>query len=299
MVTSITHLSTLDALLSNIDGPQKARVLRAVSEEFIARITVLSRAGAELYDEIILRVVTEVAVPVEAELAERLADLEPGPVRTVRHLARSGDVSVAEPLLQRSPLLCDVDLVEVARDCGQGHRVAIALRRDLSTTVTDVVVGRGEMPVLRAVAGNLTARFSPQGIETLVAASGRDEALNLALTRRTDLPADDFLDVLMSRARSLTSGKPAHAALSTVAPPAAAKAIEPPRPMPAFGKGPRAEPTPDADEGSSEEDAPVAPPPPVSNVPPRRDLATAEKRVATRHGSVWGGPSARATTPTG
>jgi uncharacterized protein (DUF2336 family) len=140
----------------------------------------------ELFDEIADQVLEFVDAPARQHFAERLAMRADAPRRVVVRLA--GDaIAIAAPLLARSPVLTDDDLIALARERSQDHLAAIARRAALPASVTDVLIARGRTDVLEAVAANPAARFSPSGSEALVDKARERETLWRRLARRRDV----------------------------------------------------------------------------------------------------------------
>ena len=75
----------------------------------------------------------------------------------IRRLASDDDITVAGPVLAKSPRLTDQNLIEIAERKGQSHMSKIAERTQLSLVVTDVLVDRGDREVVTKVAGNTGA----------------------------------------------------------------------------------------------------------------------------------------------
>ncbi|MFX7663266.1 DUF2336 domain-containing protein, partial [Acinetobacter baumannii] len=82
------------------------------------------------------------------------------PRHLVGRLAREDEIAIAGPLLRQSPVIDESALVEIAREKGQQHLLAMAERPTLSTGVTDVLVRRGDRDVVRVTATNAGAAFS-------------------------------------------------------------------------------------------------------------------------------------------
>jgi len=95
-------------------------------------------------------------------------------------------------VLRQSPILSDDDLIEVARSKSQGHLVAIAGRRRLSESVSDVLIDRGNSEVLATVGGNRGARFSVDGYGRLLGQAEQDADVAAAVAMRADLPPEMF-----------------------------------------------------------------------------------------------------------
>src|SRR5207248_8818635 len=91
-------------------------------------------------------------------------------------------------------------LGKIARTKGQDHLMAISARADLPEAVTDVIVDRGEVKVIRQLAHNASARFSEAGYSGIVARADADDELIEILGLRIDLPVK-LLHELIRRAK--------------------------------------------------------------------------------------------------
>ena len=83
--------------------------------------------------------------------------------------------------------LSERDLVEIARNASNAHLDAIAGRAQLSETVTDVLVFRGDREVMRSVSANHGAAFSEPGMEKFIDRARGDHGLQSLLVERSDL----------------------------------------------------------------------------------------------------------------
>jgi uncharacterized protein (DUF2336 family) len=164
-----------------------AATLRRVTDLFLNGASHFNPNQIELFDIVLARLVTAIETRARAELSERLADVPQAPSGVMRTLAHD-EIVVARPVLERSTKLTDQDLVSVALSKGRDHMLAMAERRDLSETVTDVLITHGDRVVTHAVAGNRTARFSNLGLDRLVEKATADEALQALLQQRIDMP---------------------------------------------------------------------------------------------------------------
>ncbi|WP_336490690.1 DUF2336 domain-containing protein [Methylobacterium nigriterrae] len=176
----------LETLLAGLARETYASAALKLAEQFEGG---LSETEARVYDEALLRLARAERTKVRVHLSQRLAPVEAGPVRTVTDLAYDLDPDIAAPVLRRSVLLEDADLVRIAQTRGQRHLGALAERQAVSAPVTDVVVARGSWPVLRQLAANRTAELSGTGLSRLVALSRSDGHITVALTKRSDVPA--------------------------------------------------------------------------------------------------------------
>eukprot|EP00873_Tetraselmis_striata_P045182 jgi/Tetstr1/465446/TSEL_010130.t1 len=186
LIMANTELVNFEALALEDDMSRRNDLARNVATLFSFTSETCSDEQIETYDHVLVRLADMVEAQARAFIADRLAKLRRAPENTVRRLAQD-EIVVARPLLERSTVLRDVDLIEIARDCGDDHRMAIATREILSELVTDVLVEEGGDPVKRAVAENAGASLSSFGVSRLLDAASIDEELQLALAERGDL----------------------------------------------------------------------------------------------------------------
>ena len=164
--------------------------------DVLARITDLFAFGAAnyageqilLFDDIFTRLVASIEVSARATLANRLANIPNAPPGISRLLASDESIEVAGPIREHFETLDSAILVEQARTKSQRHLLAISRRRLLDTTVTDVLVERGDKPVVLSMAGNPGAAFSESGFSALIKRSQGDDELAICVGMRRDIP---------------------------------------------------------------------------------------------------------------
>ncbi len=98
------------------------------------------------------------------------------------------EVPVANPVLLKSPVLTDDDLVTVAKSSSLFHRIAIADRPEITEKITSTLAHFSEPEVLIAMTGNTTATMTMETFASCVRVSRRHDALRLKLADRSDLP---------------------------------------------------------------------------------------------------------------
>lgn len=170
-------------------GSQERRLasLRQVTDLFMRDAEALSDEQVDLFDIVIARLAAAIETRARAELAGRLAEAPNAPRGVLRSLAHD-EIVVARPILSRSEALTDDELMAIAVARGRDHMLAISERETLAEPVTDVLLARGDRVVVHAVAGNPGARFTEGSIAKLVDRSRVDDALQMLLGQRTDLP---------------------------------------------------------------------------------------------------------------
>jgi uncharacterized protein (DUF2336 family) len=95
---------------------------------------------------------------------------------------------IANPVLLKSPVLTDDDLILIINNSSLFHRLAIADRHEIVESVTNALIIFDEPEVLITMAGNTTAQMSMETFASCVRISRRHDKLRLRLTDRTDLP---------------------------------------------------------------------------------------------------------------
>ena len=149
-----------------------------------------------LFDSVLVDLVPHTEIAARAGLAERLSVLANAPRALVGQLAHEEEISIAGPLLRRSPVIDEKALIEIARFRGQGHLLAMSERSTLSPDLTDVIVRRGDRDVVRRAAGNAGAQFSRTGYSTLIKRAGQDGVLTLKVGQRDDLTDPQLKELL-------------------------------------------------------------------------------------------------------
>jgi uncharacterized protein (DUF2336 family) len=189
MSTVKAILADLESAIASHSEDQKAQTMIRVTDLFLARADEYSDDQVSVFDVVIGRLAAGVDVKRRVELAERLADLIKAPHGVVRQLALD-ELIVARPVLTRSSVLTEQDLIAVASTKGRDHMLAITERPHLTETVTDYLVVKGDRVISTALAKNEGARFSKRGMGLLVTRAFADESLQTALGAREDVPAD-------------------------------------------------------------------------------------------------------------
>ncbi|WP_396593391.1 DUF2336 domain-containing protein [Brevundimonas sp. R86498] len=119
-------------------------------------------------------------------LSESLAHAEWAPPALIAMLALD-EIEIARPVIARSPLLKDQDLLRVLIEATVEHQIEVARRPHISGRVADAIIDRAEPASLTALAGNRTADVSEDALRRLVEHSRRIAALRAPLTRHPRL----------------------------------------------------------------------------------------------------------------
>lgn len=141
----------------------------------------------EIYDQVLTRLADMVEMEARAFAAVKIAPLRRAPETAIRRFARD-DIEVARPVLQQSPVLTDVDLINIIKDFGRDHVDAISTRPVLSEEVTDLAVERGDKSIRAKIAGNHGATIGANALNILIEQAQSDVVTASALGGRTDTP---------------------------------------------------------------------------------------------------------------
>ncbi len=182
-------LTELESLSSATTSESRRAVLRRLSDLFLTTSQQQGESDSAVFGEVIGRVASEAGEDARAELSLRIADRANTPRNLALSLAND-TIAVAQPMLEHSPVLNTQDLVSIAQSQGPEYSLAIAKRRELAQPVTDVLVSKGDEPVLQTLAGNDGASFSPAGYKTLVKRADTNLEINDTISERSDLPAN-------------------------------------------------------------------------------------------------------------
>src|SRR6195256_4060218 len=184
----------LDEIIRNGDPKRRAEAARRIAELFFQGAENFRSDHVALFDGVLIDLVPHAELAARADLAERLSVLANAPRTLVGQLAREDEISIAGPLLRRSPVIDEGALIEIARMKGQGHLLAMSERPTLSPGITEIIVRRGDREVVRRAAGNAGAAFSKAGYSALIKRAGQDGVLTLTVGQREDLSAPQLKD---------------------------------------------------------------------------------------------------------
>lgn len=148
------------------------------------------------FGAVIGRLADEIEVAARAQLARQLARFDRAPVNIIHKLAFDDSIDVAGPVLRESERLEPYALVANACTKSQTHMLAIAERKSIDESVTDVLVTRGDQKVVSSVARNNGARLSDFGFLHMIKRAEGDSILAEQLGLREDIPRHIFQQLI-------------------------------------------------------------------------------------------------------
>jgi uncharacterized protein (DUF2336 family) len=196
MIIATSLVPELDEIVKHGDPMRRAEAARRITELFVQGAEKFRSDHVDLFDGVLSDLVPHTEIAARADLAARLSLIANAPRGLVGQLAREDEILIAGPLLRGSPVLVEQELIEIAEVKGQGHLLAMSRRPTLSPDITDVIVRRGQREVVRSVAGNAGAAFSPIGYSSLIKRAGQDGILTLKIGQRDDLSGEQLKELL-------------------------------------------------------------------------------------------------------
>jgi uncharacterized protein (DUF2336 family) len=222
------HVTDLLRLARERTLDARQRLVDMIGDLFCARDRVLTERERALMTEILDKLVSDFEGEVRRQLAERLADKPAAPAALIELLAND-EIEVARPVLMRSHVLRDVELIQVVRNRTRQHQLAVAMRHGVSPPVADALVETGDTGVIEALLRNENARISEATMAYLVEQAhtvdsfqeplvlrgdldpalarrlywGVSAALREQLLRRYDIPVSELDDALEGSTRQL------------------------------------------------------------------------------------------------
>jgi uncharacterized protein (DUF2336 family) len=222
------HVTDLLRLARERTLDARQRLVDMIGDLFCARDRVLTERERALMTEILDKLVSDFEGEVRRQLAERLADKPAAPAALIELLAND-EIEVARPVLMRSHVLRDAELIQVVRNRTRQHQLAVAMRHGVSPPVADALVETGDTGVIEALLRNENARISEATMAYLVEQAhtvdsfqeplvlrgdldpalarrlywGVSAALREQLLRRYDIPVSELDDALEGSTRQL------------------------------------------------------------------------------------------------
>jgi uncharacterized protein (DUF2336 family) len=185
-------ITELDSVLSRTPAAWRSTTLRRLTDLFLVDAESYTHDQVAIFDDVISHLIEKIDRSTLVELSNRLAQVKHAPLKVVGTLARNADMSIAGPLLEKSSVLTDADLVDIADKDRRDPALlpTIAARPQLSEAVTDVLIRRGNAALVRKILDRTDAPISESSFARLVSSVENDKELAAAIARREDLPAE-------------------------------------------------------------------------------------------------------------
>lgn len=184
-----TEIGYLMRLAEDHSAESRNKLLAIIKDLFENKSDVLSDREKHLMFGIIEALVQEVEVSIHQQLSQQLADRDDLPEALVTYLAND-EIAVAFPILSRCASLRDADLIKIIHHRTEEHLLAITLRQQISTEISDALVKSGSEDVIINLLNNENSEISASTREYLVEQSNRIDSFQDPLVRRHDLSTE-------------------------------------------------------------------------------------------------------------
>ncbi|MGZ3278722.1 MAG: DUF2336 domain-containing protein [Caulobacteraceae bacterium] len=144
-----------------------------------------ARAKA-IIDDLFMTLVLDAERAVRRRLAEQIAEVKWAP-KALIHVLALDDIEIARPIIARSPILEDDDLVRLLVETTLEHQIEVARRPNIGKKVCETILDMGDPAVLAALAANYTASLPQGGLPRLVEGARTMPALRAPLARHPHL----------------------------------------------------------------------------------------------------------------
>ncbi len=180
------RLSVADVheLRSNPSVGARAALAAKFGRQYDSLVEAETRPLAEAVLQLLVK---DLEKSVRQTLAETLAASPHLPHEIATRLARD-DIDVARPVLERSPVLSDEDLVEIVRTHTMQYALAVAGREHLSEYLSGSLAETGAAEVVARLIGNPGAEISHETLTRMAEDYRDDRDMRERLIRRPALP---------------------------------------------------------------------------------------------------------------
>lgn len=190
---SVTAKDIREELQESLNG--LIRIARSKEEQDRARLGAsvaelvqlkLDPAEQEIATDILLNIMQQVERDIQEALSERLSIMATAPQRLIQTLA-NGDISVARPVLMKSCLLEDEDLIHIIKSNGQDYWESIAMRESMGNNVINTLVMTADNRTVEAMLSNDNIRLTDFAISKTVEMAKQNRKIADALSLREEI----------------------------------------------------------------------------------------------------------------
>lgn len=142
----------------------------------------------EMISGLLIALLAQAEKDMRLALAERLAALDDVPLRLILHLAND-EIDIARPVLAKSTVLKDLDLMYIVNSHGAPYWQIIATRGGLGEGVIEALVNTEDKQTVINVASNKGISLSETIIDRLAAMATSEEAIAKPLLMREEVPS--------------------------------------------------------------------------------------------------------------
>jgi uncharacterized protein (DUF2336 family) len=147
-----------------------------------------------LVQDIFMGLVVQAERDIRMRLSLKLSDAPWAPPALISILALD-DIEIARPLIAKSPMLQDSDLIRLLVEATLEHQIEVARRPNIGSPVVSAILDQSQPAVMTALADNTTAEVTPMQMQRMVIASRRIAGMRGPLARHPQL-TDNLAETL-------------------------------------------------------------------------------------------------------
>lgn len=193
----VSKLNNLVELAKEKSSERRRSLLREVTDLFFDEPPARDSEVSQQFDDVLTALAEQTAQEAREELSQRFADAPLAPRGLVLKLAQDA-IEVAGPILARSSVLNDQDLLTLAETGEQTHLQAISGRERVSERLSETIVRRGDDHTVARLIRNDGAKLSRQAFETVTERAEQSPVLQAPLVDRQDTPNDSLADLMLT-----------------------------------------------------------------------------------------------------
>jgi len=178
--------NTLQALARQSSTASRSELAQSIAFLFDRPAGALSPEARAMAYDILHAIVRDIEMATRQEIARRLAERPDAPHDLIRFLAND-EIEVAFPVLVKSDVLDDADLIEIIRSRTHEHALAISERPALSPSVADALVATDAEDVIVAVLKNQGSELAPATMLRLVEKSRSSRPMREPILMRREM----------------------------------------------------------------------------------------------------------------
>ncbi len=149
----------------------------------------LSMKEGELIADVLIALLRQAEKDLRGALAERLSTMDSVPLRLVLQMAND-EIEIAEPILRKSPVLGDLDLIYIVKSKSAEYWRKIAQRNALSEQVVELLADTRDLETAINLVENKGIVLTDYTLSILSDIAQGEETLAAPLLRRDEVTAD-------------------------------------------------------------------------------------------------------------
>jgi len=186
VMADIKNADKLYELAKDKSPQARADLGKAVAAILEKNVTVRE---CELVADVLIELLHQAEEDLRHALSEQLSLMENVPLRLILQLAND-EIQIATPVLKRSDVLVDIDLIYIIKSKSAEYWRIIAQRSDLGDQAIDALSDTGDVETALNLAENLNITLTEHAMVVLSDMAQKESRLSMPLLRRDEISCD-------------------------------------------------------------------------------------------------------------